>query len=92
MSGFDISWSPFNLKSDDDSGNDSDDSERSGKRRRFDDASIEKRRERRLWEENRWVQLIRKINCKKSVYDFILFFRHENLSKKKNNHNCADWK
>lgn len=40
-------------ESDDESGNDSDDSERSGKRRRFDDASIEKRRERRLWEENR---------------------------------------
>lgn len=44
------------FQSDDDSGNDSDDSERSGKRRRFDDASIEKRREKRLWEENRYIR------------------------------------
>ncbi|ESO91700.1 hypothetical protein LOTGIDRAFT_206668 [Lottia gigantea] len=40
-------------ESDDDSGNDSDTSERSGKRRRFDDEAIEKRREKRLWVENR---------------------------------------
>lgn len=55
MSGFDISWFFFCLKFDDDSGNDSDDLERLGKRRRFDDVFIEKRRERRLWEENRWL-------------------------------------
>ncbi|XP_050411374.1 cell division control protein 45 homolog [Patella vulgata] len=39
--------------SDDDSGNESDTSERSGKRRRFDDEALERRREKRLWLENR---------------------------------------
>ncbi|CAG2187763.1 CDC45 [Mytilus edulis] len=39
--------------SDDDSGNDSDTSERSGKRKRFDDEAIEKRRDKRIWDENR---------------------------------------
>ncbi|VDI05941.1 cell division control protein 45, partial [Mytilus galloprovincialis] len=38
--------------SDDDSGNDSDTSERSGKRKRFDDEAIEKRRDKRIWDEN----------------------------------------
>ena len=42
------------LQSDDDSGNDSDSSERSGKRKRFDDDAIERRRNRRVWEENRY--------------------------------------
>ncbi|KAK3576694.1 hypothetical protein CHS0354_024303 [Potamilus streckersoni] len=41
------------LQSEDESGNDSDSSDRSVKRKRFDDEAIEKRRERRLWEENR---------------------------------------
>jgi len=36
-----------------DSGNDSDTSESSRKRKRFDDAAIERRMERRKWEENR---------------------------------------
>ncbi|XP_013383421.1 cell division control protein 45 homolog [Lingula anatina] len=38
---------------DEDSGNESDTSEPSGKRRRFDEAALEKRRERRLWEEKK---------------------------------------
>ena len=41
------------FQSDDDSGNESDSSERSGKRKRFDDEAIERRREKRLWEEQR---------------------------------------
>ena len=48
----------FLLQSEDDSGNDSDSSERSGKRKRFDDEAIEKRREKRLWDENRFVLYI----------------------------------
>jgi len=36
-----------------DSGNDSDTSESLRKRKRFDDAAIERRMERRKWEENR---------------------------------------
>ena len=44
------------LQSDDDSGNDSDSSERSGKRKRFDDEAIERRREKRLWEEQRYCR------------------------------------
>ncbi|XP_071094476.1 cell division control protein 45 homolog [Haliotis cracherodii] len=39
--------------SDEDSGNESDSSERSGKKRRFDEAAIDRRREKRLWTENR---------------------------------------
>ena len=46
------------MQSEDDSGNDSDSSERSGKRKRFDDEAIEKRREKRLWDENRFVLYI----------------------------------
>ncbi|XP_074641987.1 cell division control protein 45 homolog [Tubulanus polymorphus] len=38
---------------DDDSGNESEGSEASGKKRRFDEDAIEKRRAKRLWEENR---------------------------------------
>lgn len=42
----------------DDSGNDSDSSESSQKRKRYDDATIERRIERRKWEENRFVLFI----------------------------------
>ena len=38
---------------DDDSGNDSDASDQAGKRRRFDEDALEKRRDKRLWTENR---------------------------------------
>lgn len=43
----------INFQSDDDSGNDSDGSEPSGKRQRFDADKLERRREKRLWEEKR---------------------------------------
>lgn len=42
----------------DDSGNDSDSSESSQKRKRYDDATIERRIERRKWEENRFILFI----------------------------------
>ena len=43
----------FRDDSEDESGNESDDSSQSGKRRRFDDNYIEKKREKRLWNEAR---------------------------------------
>ena len=65
------------MQSEDDSGNESDDGTQgpSGKRRRFNPEALEKRRERRLWEEKkqvvvRFAQLIKAYSRYYSIVDF----------------------
>ena len=49
---------------DDDSGNESEDPDNPGKRRKFDEATIERRIEKRKWTERRYTLFIReKKNC-----------------------------